>query len=84
MTETCASLNVRLIFNGTYSSPFQPIERAWAYAKRAFARDCLKTQNFRDKQHIHQLVTQSLDQVPVHSMGRHVKRCVRDMFEWLD
>ena len=35
--ECCVHQNIELIFNGAYSSPFNPIERYWGFAKRIFA-----------------------------------------------
>ena len=33
-------LGIELVFNGTYSSNFMPIERLWAWAKHHFTRAC--------------------------------------------
>ena len=33
--------NVELIFNGTYSSEYNPIERLWAWSKRHFSYLCI-------------------------------------------
>ena len=32
---------IHLLYNGTYSSEFNPIERLWAWSKREFAREAL-------------------------------------------
>jgi transposase len=36
--DAAARQNIKIIFNAPYSSEFNPIERLWAYAKRAFRR----------------------------------------------
>ena len=50
--EMCAKRNVELIFNGAYSSPFNPVERYWAFAKRIFSKNCLTATDFKNKEKV--------------------------------
>ena len=79
----CQEQNVELIFNGAYSSPFDPIERYWSFAKRIFAQRCLTATDFKNKAKVQALVRKSMEDVNQESMGRHVRRCLHDMEEWL-
>ena len=40
--ERAKSLNIELVFNGTYSSTFNPIERLWAWSKQRFSKRCVE------------------------------------------
>jgi hypothetical protein len=39
--DHASKLRIELIFNSAYSSPFNPIERLFAYAKRSFGKSLL-------------------------------------------
>ena len=47
--ETCKLNNVTLIYNGTYSSQFMPVEMVWNYAKRLWRQEVPKIDNFKNK-----------------------------------
>ena len=79
----CEAEDVELIFNGAYSSPFNPIERYWGFAKRLFAQRCLTAVDFKNKARVQGFVRQSLQDVNQESMGKHVRRCLHDMEDWL-
>ena len=81
--EQCARKNVELIFNGAYSSPFNPVERYWAFAKRLFSKYCLTATDFKNKEKVQTMVRLSLSAVNLRSLARHVRRCLKDMEEWL-
>ena len=38
--EKALNLNIELVFNGIYSSEFNPIERLWAWSKARFTKRC--------------------------------------------
>ena len=82
--EHCQHLDVVLIFNGAYSSAFNPVERLWALGKRSFVRNCLTAENFKDKGRVQEMVVDSLCTASTHTMARHVRRCLHDMREWLE
>ena len=83
VSEACVRLGVELVFNAPYSSEFNPIERCWAYSKRAFATDCLVITNFRSKPFLIKRVLKSMDDVLSASIEKHVRRCMHEMREWL-
>ena len=41
-------LGIELVFNGTYSSNFMPIERLWGWAKHQFTRACAQDAPYHD------------------------------------
>lgn len=41
-TKLAKTLGIELVFNGTYSSEYNPIERLWAWAKKRFVRACVE------------------------------------------
>ena len=46
--ELAPKLGIELVFNGTYSSNFMPIERLWGWAKHHFTRACAKDAPYHD------------------------------------
>ena len=41
-------LGIELVFNGTYSSTYMPIERLWGWAKHQFTRACAQDAPYHD------------------------------------
>ena len=41
-TKLAKTLGIELVFNGTYSSEYNPIERLWAWAKKRFVQACVE------------------------------------------
>jgi transposase len=39
--EQARKSNIELLFNGTYSSEYNPIERLWAWSKQRFQKQCV-------------------------------------------
>jgi len=52
----CKEVEINLIYNGTYSSEYMPIERLWSFAKRNFSRELITCKNFKNSRIIHNLV----------------------------
>ena len=48
MTEA-AKLNIEIVFNGTYSSEYMPVEILWGYAKRLFSNACVQGASYEDQ-----------------------------------
>ena len=67
------------IFNATYSSVYNPIERLWAIAKRQFARDLITEANYKDKKQIKALVMKRIVEASDRTLQRLVFACLRLM-----
>ena len=46
--KLAAKLGIELVFNGTYSSNYMPIERLWSWAKHRFTRACAQDAPYHD------------------------------------
>ena len=57
-------LQIHLIYNATYSSEVNPIERLWAFSKQLFAKACITFQRYNDHQAITNLVIQCIRGTP--------------------
>ena len=47
-TDAAEKFNIDMVFNGTYSSEFNPIERLWAWSKVRFAKACSTDAPYHD------------------------------------
>lgn len=65
-------LRQHLIFNASYSSELNPIERLWALAKRIFGREVTRECDFKSQTEVEAFVEKSLVQVPKESLRLHV------------
>lgn len=78
--ETAERNNQILLFNGSYSSKFNPIESLWAYAKRYFRKEIMTLSDYKNQSSIHQLVTESIKQVS----PLHLKRYSKKVMRWVE
>ena len=46
--ETAAELGLELVFNASYYSEVNPIERLWNYSKREFQKKVIKHEDWKD------------------------------------
>ena len=67
--------NIVLIFNASYSSEVNPIERVWSIAKRSFATKVLSITNFKSESIILQAINESINEVSAKTLELHVRRC---------
>ena len=59
--DFAAKMKIELIFNGTYSSTFNPIERLWAWSKRYFADHCIGDAPYHLQHRMRELVRESIE-----------------------
>lgn len=71
--------NIELIFNSPYSSPYNPIERLFAYCKHNFRRLLLPNTEAKTQELITKLVRQSVQLVNSEPMKAHVNKCLQQM-----
>ena len=64
--------NQVLIFNASYSSHWNPIERLWAVAKRQFIKDCVTDADFRMQEEVKALVKKSILEASSETLEKHV------------
>ena len=55
-TNLARNLGIELVFNGTYSSDYNPIERLWAWAKQRFVRACADDAPYHKQEAMRSLV----------------------------
>ena len=78
-----AKFDIELVFNGTYSSNFMPIERLWAWAKHQFTRQCAKDAPYHDQRAMERLVERCIYLDFSSSLSKRIKTCLDDMRNWL-
>lgn len=75
--------NIEVIFNAPYSSEYNPIERLWAYSKRAFRKHLIAFTDYKSQPKIESLVRKSIEDVETEGIGKHVLRCRARMLQFL-
>jgi transposase len=68
--------NQELVFNASYSSEFNPVERLWALAKHRFSRDIVTESTWKSQAEIEAIVVRSLLMVPELHLAKHVNSCI--------
>ena len=71
--------NQVLIFNASYSSHLNPIERLWAVAKRQFIKDCVTDADFRMQEEVKALVKKCIIEASFETLEKHVYACLKLM-----
>ena len=74
--EKAKSNNQELVFNASYSSHLNPIERLWALAKRQFRKDCVNGISFDNQEEIIGLVGKTILEASRATLERHVRACL--------
>ena len=74
--EQCRLENIELIFNGSYSSPYNAVERLWAYSKRHFSTLCLSFHDFKNKGAVRTLVRGALAKTVAKGLALHSRHCL--------
>lgn len=81
ITRRAAENKQELVFNASYSSPFNPIERLWAIAKRQFILNCVTDTDFRSQAEISALVTKCVLEASAATLEKHIYDCLKQMEE---
>ena len=75
----CAECNIDQVFNGTYSSTFNPIERLWAFSKRRFIRRCAEGAPYHIQARMRKLVKEVILEDYSSSLRKRVITCMENM-----
>lgn len=67
------------IYNASYSSALNPIERLWAFGKKIFGRELVGNCDLKNKAEVEGFVRRSLIQVPADALESHVHSCFKSM-----
>ena len=71
--------NIKLIYNGTHSSEYMPVERLWLFAKREFAKQCIMGAKYHNQASMRKLVFDCILSVPAGPIRSHVTTCLMRM-----
>ena len=71
--------NQVLIFNASYSSQMNPIERLWAVAKRQFFKDCVNDVDFKLQEKVKAFFKKSILEASPDTLEKHVYACLKLM-----
>ena len=62
--ELCVKSGVALVFNGTYSSEYMPVERLWMFAKLYWRREVTEISNFKNKALLRKRIEKCIKKTP--------------------
>ena len=80
----CERFNIDQVFNGTYSSTFNPIERLWAFSKRRFTRRCAAGAPYHNQTRMRKLVREILLEDYSSPLRKRVITCMESMRLYLE
>ena len=78
------SKQIELLYNATYSSTFNPIERLWAWSKQRFSRMCIDGAPYHNQGQMRRLVSQVVSEDYTVGLRKHIDSCLKNMQIWLD
>ena len=70
--EIARKHGIELVYNGTYSSEFMPIERLWAWAKLRFTRACTEDAPYHRQEAMRRLVRDIILQDYSHGLKKRI------------
>lgn len=79
----CFANNQHLIFNASYSSELNPIERLWALSKKKFGRTVMADCDFSSQAMVSAFVEKTLVEVAANSLALYVVECFRRIVDVL-
>ena len=71
--------DVTLIYNGTYSSQFMPVEMVWNFAKQLWRQEVPNIVNFKNKTDLRRRIERCIMKVPTSYLLTHVESTKRLM-----
>ena len=77
--ELCKLNDVTLIYNGTYSSQFMPVEMVWNFAKQLWRQEVPNIVNFKNKADLRRRIERCIMKVPTSYLLTHVESTKRLM-----
>lgn len=77
--ELCKLNDVTLIYNGTYSSQFMPVEMVWNFAKQLWRQEVPNIVNFKNKTDLRRRIERCIMKVPTSYLLTHVESTKRLM-----
>ena len=75
---------VQLVYNGIYSSEFNPIERLWAWSKARFTKRCFENVPFHLQHRMRALVTDVLNEDYSIGLRKRIDTCIAAMKMYLN
>jgi transposase len=82
--ECAEKNNQELVFSGSYASELNPIEIAWAWAKRSFQTKMATHADMRDTEAIIAKVNESIEELKACSIKKHVEKCFERISVYLE
>ena len=70
---------LELIFNASYYSMVNPIERLWNYSKRAFSKKIVQEPDWKSSEKVSELVKECVKGVDPATLKLHAKTCLETM-----
>ena len=77
--ELCKLNDVTLVYNGTYSSQFMPVEMVWNFAKQLWRQEVPNIVNFKNKTDLRRRIERCIMKVPTSYLLTHVESTKRLM-----
>ena len=77
-------LHIELLYNATYSSTYNPIERIWAWSKQRFTKICVAGAPYHNQARMRRIVAEILEQDYSSGLRKHIASCLKNMETWLE
>jgi len=74
---------IEMVFNGSYSSTFNPIERLWAWSKARFQKRCIDNAPYHLQHRMRALVEEVVMQDYSVGLRKRIATCVQAMRDYL-
>jgi len=65
-------LNIEIVFNATYSSNYNPVERLWLFSKKIWRRKMFDYKNYSNRTRMYQFVESSIKEANQKHLEFHV------------
>ena len=83
VTSEAKRRKIELIYNGTYSSEFNPIERLWAWSKQRFTKRCIDGGPYHLQHRMRELVEEHITFDFSKGMSKRIQTCLQMMRDYL-
>ena len=78
-----AQHNIELVFNGSYSSWYNPIERLWAWAKARFTKRCVDGAPYHLQHRMRELVESVIREDYTQGLKKRINTCLAGMIDYM-
>ena len=79
LANFCSENHISILFNGTYSSQYMPVERLWLFAKLYWRKEVGSISNFKNETLLRRRIEHCIQRTPTQYLQKYVCTCKRRM-----